>query len=177
MTGPSRRGGRHASLTSLFALAAATAGVLAGCGPESYRRGESADARGDLARAGGDGGGDAGADVPLVIDAAADAGDCSVRGTADGTDAGVPTFDTSWTFDDATGLQGWMHVGQPADVVAATTQKFDGQDGYPAAGSARVSVPFNGAGQQIAFGYNFPTPRDLSAQVMSARVRLDSCNP
>jgi len=162
-----------------LALAAGAGWSLPACGPESYRQVAARDAHPDLSAAGGAPGGGAGGRGAgggnSGSDAAAEVGYCLIH-DGGGSDAAMAPFNMSWTFDDASGLQGWSHVGQPAEVRDATTQRFDPDDGYPDPGSARVGVPFNGGAQQIAFGYNFPTPVDLSHQVLTARVRVNTCN-
>lgn len=156
-------------------LAASGICLFPACGPQPYRPVAQTDGHVDLPGTGGTLGGTGGRIAGGTGGSApVDGGFCSVR-DASASDAAPGAFNMSWSFDDANGLQGWAHVGQPSDVRDATVQRFD-PDGYPAAGSARVIVPFNGGAQQIAFGYNFSTPQDLSHQVLSARVRLNSCN-
>jgi hypothetical protein len=174
---PSRRGGHYLALGFRLALAAGAGGSLPACGPESYRQIAARDAHADLPGAGGNagGGGGRGGAGNGGSDAATEVGYCPIH-DGGASDAAMPRFNMSWTFDDATGLQGWSHVGQPPEVRDATTQLFDPDDGYPDPGSVRVAIPFNGASEQIAFGYNFPTPQDLSHQVLTARVRVNTCN-
>lgn len=156
--------GRAALLAAVVGLAA-----CAGCGPEMFHQGIE----------------DAGADVPVVPPGTGGAGGDGTGGTGGSClqggggvsgDATVPTFVQSWTFDTANDLLAWMTIGQPSDVVNATTVTLDDQDGFPCAGSARLSIPFTAASSQVAFGYSFPAPQDFSGKVLSARVRLNSAN-
>jgi hypothetical protein len=167
MIGPRHR----APVAPLAAVALASLWLGVGCGPESYHRSAPEDAAQDLA-----------AEVPGTGGAGGDNGEggasCSMAGNGGVSgDASVPAFSASWTFDGASGLQGWSPVGQPADVVAATTAVLDPQYGFPDPGSARLVIPFNGASQQVAFGYSFSSPQNFSGKVLTARVRLNSCNP
>jgi hypothetical protein len=181
------------ALATVVGCAAVCLGVS--CGPEAYRGGVDAaagqsgsggnpgtgGAATDGGTAGADGTADGMADVPADGMAATDGGGsdvaiCSVRGDGGGGDAGLPTFSTSWTFDGPGGLQGWLPGGQPADVVAGSTAVLDSQDGFPSPGSVRFTIPFNAAAQQIVLALNFPAPMDFTGKVMSARVRLNSCN-
>jgi hypothetical protein len=106
-----------------------------------------------------------------------DAGSCPSGGGGVSGDASVPIFAQSFTFDTAPGLTGWSPVGQPPDTVMATTVAFDDQDGFPCAGSARMTIPFAAANSQVALGYNFNAgPQNLAGKVLTARVRLNSAN-
>jgi hypothetical protein len=157
MNGPHRRIGPQ-----LLAATAVTACVITACGPESFNQSLAEDARVDLPGsdgtregAGGTGGTDAGGDR--------------------GADAGVPSFVAN--FDGPGSLASWSLIGQPADVVAGSAQILDLADGFPDPGSARVTIPFSGDGQQVAFGYSFSTPRNFSGKTLIAHVRLNSSNP
>jgi hypothetical protein len=176
-----RRAGRiPASLIAVAALGAASA-----CGPEMFRQGiEDAGSSQDVpvespgtGGAGGNpddgmGGAGGGAD-----DGGGASGSCPQGGGGVSGDASVPAFTQSWTFDDAVELTGWAPLGQPPDVVAATTLMLDSQDGFPCAGSARMTIPFAASNSQVAFGYNFPAgPQNFSGKVLTARVRVNSAN-
>ena len=47
-------------------------------------------------------------------------------------DAALPEFTSSWTFDSPGSATGWAPIGQPPEIVAATTVTLDDQDGFPA---------------------------------------------
>jgi hypothetical protein len=134
------------------------------CGPESYFPGGPTRDGAAESSSGGHAGGDAQEARSCVGAGGAGAGD----------DAGLPSFLSSWTFD-GPGVDGWVVGGQPADVVAGSTATFNGQDGFPALGSARVTVPFTGDSQQIAFELNFSQGMNFSGKTLSARVRMESC--
>jgi hypothetical protein len=106
-----------------------------------------------------------------------DAGSCPSGGGGVSGDASVPAFTQSFTFDTVGDLAAWAPVGQPLATIAGTTATFDDQDGFPCAGSARLTIPFTESNSQIAFGYNFSTgPQNFSGKVLTARVRLNSAN-
>jgi hypothetical protein len=151
--------------------------LLAACGPESFHRGAPSDGSPDQPADGaGTGGASGEGGAGGGTDGGTDAGSCpNGMGGARG-DAAVPTFTSSWTFDGPGSLQGWAPVGQPPEVVAATTVVLDDQDGFPCAGSAHLMIPFAGASQQVAYGFGFSAPQDFSGKVLSARVRLNSNN-
>jgi hypothetical protein len=158
----SRRGRRiSGSLAGAAILLVGLGASGAGCGPEMFHQGVE-DATGGVG--GDDGLGGA-------------AGACPQGGGGVSGDASVPAFTQSFTFDTAAGLIGWAPVGQPPDTVMATTVAFDDQDGFPCAGSARLTIPFAAANSQVAYGYNFSTgPQNFSGKVLTARVRLNSTN-
>ena len=124
--------------------------------------------------AGGGGGADASEDATGMGGGGGDL--CTVQGSS-GVDAAVPTFTMSWTFDGPGGLLRWSPIGQPAMVVATTMAVLDPQDGFPDPGSVRMTIPFAGAGQQVALGFAFSAPQNFAGKSLSARVRLNSCNP
>ena len=164
-------GGPVAFLAGLVGLA-----TLAGCGPEMFRQGveDAALLAPGTGGAGGNpddgtGGGGAGG--------SGGGGSCPQGGGGASGDASVPAFVQSWTFDSAADLLTWVPIGQPSDVVSATTVAFDGQDGLPCAGSARLTIPFAASNSQVAFGYNFSgVPQNFAGKVLTARVRLNSAN-
>jgi hypothetical protein len=159
-------------------------GLAASCGPESYMRGPREDAAREVDRdsagTGGQGQGqDQGNDGAGGTDGGApDTPGCGMQGYGGFTgDGSVPPFSMSWTFDGVAGLQGWSPVGMPPEVVQVTTTALDSQDGFPDPGSARVMIPFSGNNQQVAYGFNFSGPQNFAGKVLTARVRLNSCNP
>jgi hypothetical protein len=156
---------RRARRLLLLAGLAATAA----CGPEMFHQGVEDAGGNDVPDNSGVGGtGGTGGD---------DGGSCISGGGGVSGDASVPTFVKSWTFDTATDLIGWTPVGQPPDAVNATTVTLDDQDGFPCAGSARMTIPFTMASSQVALGYTFNTgPQDFSGKVLSARVRINATN-
>ena len=148
------------------------------CGPEMFRQGVEDAGSGDvpiidpgtggMSGNPGDGLGGAGD---------SDAGSCPSGGGGVSGDASVPAFTQSFTFDTTAGLIGWAPVRQPPDTVMATTAAFDDQDGFPCAGSARLTIPFASASSQVAYGYNFNTgPQNFAGKVLTARVRVNSAN-
>ena len=171
---PGRRSGAGAALVFGMGVAA----LAAACGPETYHRGASQDAAHETAIDNSVGGADGTGGAEGLDGDGADTPVCVMQGYGGFTgDGSVPTFSTSWTFDSATGVQGWSPVGMPAAVVQATTSSLDSQDGFPDPGSARLVIPFGGDTQQVAFGFNFSAPQDFAGKVLTARVRLNSCNP
>lgn len=156
---------RAAVLVALVGL-----GTIAGCGPEMFHQGVE----------------DAAVVEPGTGGAGGNPGD-GLGGTGGGScvqgvggvsgDASVPAFVQSWTFDTAADVLAWVPIGQPSDVVSATTVAFDGQDGFPCAGSARLAIPFSASNSQVAFGYNFNgVPQNFAGKLLTARVRLNSAN-
>jgi hypothetical protein len=156
--------------------------LAASCGPESYRPGNS-DAHLDLHGTGGVSGGTGGGSSGTGggsgtggMGAGGAAGSCIEMGNGGVSgDAGLPQFLNSWTFD-GPDLQAWILGGTPSDLVAGSREVFDDQHGSPSPGSARVTIPFTAANQQIAFEYNFAGPTDLSGKTMTARLRVNSCD-
>ena len=144
--------------------------AIPACGPEMFHQGVENTGTGGVSGTGGmgDGLGGAGDD---------DAGSCPSGGGGVSGDAGLPVFTQSFTFDTAGDVSAWAPVGQPLATIAGTTATFDDQDGFPCAGSARLTIPFTESNSQIAFGYNFSTgPQNFSGKVLTARVRLNSAN-
>ncbi len=152
----------------------------AACGPEMFHQG--------VEGLGGAGGGSLGGGGAAGLPDDADGGTGGGSGDDGGPscmngnggvsgDASVPAFTSSWTFDGPGSLQGWAPIGQPSDVVAATTLALDDQDGFPCAGSARLTIPFSTGNSQVALGYSFPSgPQNFSGKLLTARVRLNSAN-
>jgi hypothetical protein len=152
----------------------------AACGPEMFHQGAEG--------LGGAAGGGVGAGGAAGLPDDANGGTGGVGGDDGGAscvngnggvsgDASVPAFTSSWTFDGPGSLLGWAPIGQPSDVVAATTLALDDQDGFPCAGSARLTIPFSTGSSQVDLGYSFPNgPQNLSGKVLTARVRLNSAN-
>ncbi len=160
-------------VTIIVAALSATA-----CGPEMYRQGVE-DAGADDVPIVGPGTGGVGGNPGDGLGGAgdSDAGSCPSGGGGASGDASVPAFTQSFTFDTAAGSIGWLLVGQPPDTVMATTAAFDDQDGFPCAGSARLTIPFASANSQVGYGYNFNTgPQNFAGKVLTARVRLNSPN-
>jgi hypothetical protein len=166
-----RRAGRI-----LFGLAlVGGVGLTAACGPEMFHRDQ--EGLGGVGLGGEGVGGAAGMPIDGTGGGGGDGTSCINGNGGVSGDASVPAFTSSWTFDDSAGLVGWAPIGQPADVVAATTMALDDQDGFPCAGSARLTIPFSTGSSQVALGYTFPNgPQDFAGKVLTARVRLNSSN-
>jgi hypothetical protein len=146
-------------------VASATAASTAGAGGHGHGGGGSDAGSTGNAGGGGSGGMGAGSTGSGAMGGAGGSGGVCVLGTGKG-DSTVPAFARSWTFD--SDLQGW---GESPDVVAV----FDDQDGSPSPGAAKVTVPFTEAIQTYSFTQNFAST-NMTGQIMSARVRLKSCN-
>ncbi len=161
-----------------MAVVLAGLGVTAACGPEMFRQGVEDAGSEDVPVVNpgtGGMGGNPGDGMGGTGDA--DAGGCLQGGGGVSGAASVPVFTQAFTFDTAAGLIGWAPVGQPTETVGATTVAFDDQDGFPCAGSARMTIPFAASNSQVAFGYNFNAgPQNFSGKVLTARVRLNSAN-
>jgi hypothetical protein len=51
---------------------------------------------------------------------------------------------------------------------------LDTEVGSPAPGSAKLEAPFAGAGDQLLFGQNYPTPLNLSGSRVTAQISVES---
>ncbi|HTV20291.1 MAG TPA: hypothetical protein VMG12_16515 [Polyangiaceae bacterium] len=63
---------------------------------------------------------------------------------------------------------------QPNNLNAQTALGWDGGQGDPDLGSLRIEAPFSAYNQQIDIQFPLPAPTDLTGQVLSVRIRLDS---
>jgi hypothetical protein len=79
----------------------------------------------------------------------------------------------TWNLDQ--GLEGFAVTnGVPDAVLTGTVVTWDGADGSPAPGSARLDLPFSDLGQQVSLGLAFDPPLDLRGRVIRVELRLDS---
>jgi hypothetical protein len=159
------------------ALILAGLGLTGACGPEMFHQGLEDAGSGDVPVNPGTGG--VGGNLGDGLGGAGDfdAGACPQGGGGVSGDGSVPVFTRSFTFDTAADVGPWAPIGQPLTTVAGTTTAFDDQDGFPCAGSARLTIPFTESNSQIALGYNFSAgPQNFAGKVLTARVRLNSPN-
>jgi hypothetical protein len=64
--------------------------------------------------------------------------------------------------------------GEDGGAASGTVQSLDTQVGSPTPGSAKLEVPFAGAGEQLLFGQNYPTPLNVSGAMITAQVSVES---
>jgi len=85
-----------------------------------------------------------------------------------------PNVEQAWTFDAST--EGWsiLESTSSQDVLGSTGSVWSLAEGQPEAGSVRLDVPFDATEQQVAYGYRFGSPRDLTGRVLSVWVLLAS---
>ena len=171
-----------------FVATGAVAGmvVLGGCGSSGGGgTGGAGGHGGALGGAGGHGGtgGAGGVTDGGVTDGVLDARGGTDGGVGDGPVDAPPVAMLSFTFD--SDLNGFDIDPNPttnpvnlgalsADGGAPVTLTFDGSDGMPAPGSARVDATFSDYDQVVAFRHVYPLPINLTGATLTARVRLDA---
>jgi hypothetical protein len=64
--------------------------------------------------------------------------------------------------------------GEDGGPPSGTVQSLDAQVGSPTPGSAKLEVPFSGAGEQLLFAQNYPTPLNLGGSMVTAQINVES---
>lgn len=92
-------------------------------------------------------------------------------GGAAGAGGGANTG-SGWTFDDT--IEAWaISYADPSSLTDDATLSWDASSGDPSNGSLELVIPFSGVNQKLDVSTAL-TGEDLSGQVLSAKVRLDS---